>query len=226
LLVFVGYALSSFAHWPRTATDALTRFVFGVALPALLFRLMSAFSRLPPVDARILVAFFGGCLIVYVLGRIAGRLLFGMDGVGQSVYAVGGIFSNNVLLGLPIAQVTLGEPALPAVSLVLVFNSLTLWTLVTVSVEWARHRDLSVRGLLRTTHGVVSTPVVGSIPAGTAFGFAGIPLPRIIDQTLLMVSQAAVPLSLIALGMGLAEFGLRSGWRESTTIAALKLVGQ
>ena len=225
LLVLLGYALSRFG-WPRTASDALTRFVFSVAVPTLLFRLMSDFGRLPRVDARLLLAFFGGCLVVYIAGRLASATLFRMDGVGQSVFAMGGIFSNNVLLGIPLAKVTLGDASLPAVSLVLVFNSLVLWTLVTVSVEWARHRDLSVRGLLKTTHGVVTNPVVGSILAGTAFGFAGIPLPRIIDQTLLMVSQAAVPLSLIALGMGLAEFGVRSGWRESVTIAALKLVGQ
>jgi malonate transporter len=226
LLVFVGYALSSFAHWPRTATDALTRFVFGVAMPALLFRLMSDFSRLPPVDARILVAFFGGCLIVYVLGRVAARMLFGMDGVGQSVFAVGGIFSNNVLLGLPIAQVTLGEAALPAVSLVLVFNSLTLWTLVTVSVEWARHRDLSVAGFGKTVKGVLTNPIVGSILLGTAFGFTRVALPGFVDRTLELIAQAALPLSLIALGMGLAEFGVRAGWRVSAAIAAIKLVAQ
>jgi len=226
LLVFVGYALSSFAHWPRTATDALTRFVFGVALPALLFRLMSDFSRLPPVDARILVAFSGGCLIVYVLGRIAGRLLFGMDGVGQSVFAVGGIFSNNVLLGLPIAQVTLGEAALPAVSLVLVFNSLTLWTLVTVSVEWARHRDLSLAGFGKTVKGVLANPIVGSILLGTAFGFTRVPLPGFVDRTLELIAQAALPLSLIALGMGLAEFGVRAGWRVSAAIVTMKLAVQ
>ena len=225
LLVLLGYALSRFG-WPRTASDALTRFVFSVAIPTLLFRLMSDFSRLPRVDARLLIAFFGGCLIVYVAGRLAGASLFRMDGVGQSVFAMGGIFSNNVLLGIPLAKVTLGEAALPAVSLVLVFNSLVLWTLVSISVEWARHRDLSPRGLVRTTRGVVTNPVVASILAGTAFGFLNVPLPGVIDQTLQMVSQAAVPLSLIALGMGLAEFGIRTGWRESAAIAALKLVAQ
>ena len=225
LLVLLGYALSR-VGWPRTASDALTRFVFSVAIPTLLFRLMSDFSRLPRVDARLLLAFFGGCLIVYVAGRLAGASLFRMDGVGQSVFAMGGIFSNNVLLGIPLAKVTLGEAALPAVSLVLVFNSLVLWTLVSISVEWARHRDLSPRGLVRTTRGVVTNPVVASILAGTAFGFLNVPLPGVIDQTLQMVSQAAVPLSLIALGMGLAEFGIRTGWRESAAIAALKLVAQ
>jgi predicted permease len=200
--------------------------VFTIAVPTLLFRLMSDFGRLPRVDARLLLAFFGGCLLVYVIGRIASAALFRMDGVGQSVFAMGGIFSNLVLLGIPIAKEMLGEAALPAVSLVVVFNSLVLWTLVTISVEWARHRDLSAHSLLKTAHGVVTNPIVASILAGTAFGFAGFPLPDIIDQTMSMVSQAAVPLSLIALGMGLAEFGLRAEWRESAAIAALKLVAQ
>jgi hypothetical protein len=226
LLVFFGYALSSFAHWPRTATDALTRFVFTVAMPALLFRLMSDFSRLPPVDARILVAFFGGCLVVYAAGRVIGARVFRFDGVGRSVFAMGGIFSNNVLLGLPIAQVTLGEAALPAVSLVLVFNSLTLWTLVTVSVEWARHREVSLAAFRKTVKGVLLNPIVASILAGTAFGFTRVPLPGFVDRTLELIATAALPLSLIALGMGLAEFGVRAGWRVSATISAIKLAVQ
>ena len=63
LLVLLGYALSR-VGWPRTASAALTRFVFSVAIPTLLFRLMSDFSRLPRVDARLLIAFIGGWLIV------------------------------------------------------------------------------------------------------------------------------------------------------------------
>ena len=212
--------------WPRSASDALTRFVFNVAVPALLFRLMSDFSRLPRVDARLLVAFFGGCLIVYAAGRLAGASMFRLNGVEQSVFAMGGVFSNNVLLGIPIAKVTLGDASLPAVSLVLVFNSLVLWTLVTVSVEWARERSLSAGALLRTARSVVTNPVVASILLGALFGTLALPLPVFIDQTLGMVSQAAVPLSLIALGMGLAEFGFRSEWRESAAITVLKLVAQ
>ena len=42
-----------------------------------------------------------------------------------------------VLLGIPFATVTLGDAALPSVSLV-VFNPLTPGSLVTISVEWAR----------------------------------------------------------------------------------------
>jgi len=135
-LVLIGYALVRWGGWPQEISDALTRFVFSVAVPTLLFRLMSNFWRLPPVDTRLLIAYFGSCLLVYLLGRAVARYVFRMDGVSQSVFAMGGIFANNVLLGVPLAKVILGDGAMPSVSLVLVFNSLTLWTLVTVSVEW------------------------------------------------------------------------------------------
>jgi malonate transporter len=223
LLVLVGYVLSRWGRWPKVVSDALTKFVFSIAIPAFLFRLMSDFSTLPAVDARLLIAYFGGCLVTFVLARLVAARVFGMDGVGQSIFGVGTIFSNNVLLGIPLAKVTLGDASLPSVSLVLIFNSLLLWTLVTVSVEWARSRDLSAGGLLTTAREVVTNPVVAGILAGTGFGFTGLPLPPMIGETLSLMSQAAVPMSLIVLGMGLAEYGVKEGWRPSLALSALKL---
>ena len=223
LLVFVGYALSRWGRWPKVVSDALTRFVFAVAIPALLFRLMSDFSSLPPVDARLLIAYFGGCLVAYAIARVIAAKTLRMDGVSASVFAMGTIFSNVVLLGIPLAKVALGDASMPAVSLVVVFNSLSLWTLITVSVEWTRNRDLSLRGFARTARGVALNPVVAGVLLGTAFGFTGLALPAVIDRTLSLMSQAAVPMSLIVLGMGLAEYGMREGLRASVTLSAMKL---
>ena len=225
-LVFVGYALMRFSGWPKSMADNLTRFVFSVALPAMLFGLMSDFSRLPPVDSRLLIAFFGSCLIVFGIGRLIAWKVFALDGVGQSVFALGGVFSNNVMLGLPLAKVTLGDAALPSVALVLVFNALILWTLVTVSVEWARHGTFSLRGFAKTARAVLSNPIVAGILSGTLFGLSGLPLPAVVGTPLSMLGQAAAPLALIALGMGLVEYGVRDGWKISAAISAVKLLVQ
>ena len=225
-LVFVGYGLMRFSGWPAAMSDNLSRFVFSVAMPAMLFRMMSDLSRLPPVDARLLMAFFGSCLIVFILGRLVAWKLFGLDGAGQSLFGLGGVFSNNVLLGIPLAKVTLGEAALPSVALVLVFNSLTLWTLVTVSVEWARHGSFTAHGFVKTVKAVLKTPIVASILSGTLFGLSGLPVPALIDQPLAMVGTAAAPLAMIVLGMGLAEYGIREGWQISVAITAVKLLVQ
>lgn len=226
ILVLLGYGLTRWAEWPKPVSDALTRFVFAVAIPALLFRLMSDFSRLPPVDPRLLIAYFGSCFVVFAVGRFIANRIFRLDGVSQSVFALGGIFANVVLLGVPLAKITLGEASIPVVSLVVVFNSLTLWTLVTVSVEWARHRKMSWAGYMQAAKAVLTNPVVASILLGTAWGLTAIPLPAIADGTLELIGQAAIPLSLIALGMGLAEYPIGEGWRVSTTMCALKLILQ
>jgi predicted permease len=226
ILVFVGYGLMRFFKWPKSMSDNMIRFVFSVALPAMLFRLMSDFSKLPPVDARLLLAFFGGCLIVFIMGRLVAWKLFGLDGVAQSVFALGGVFSNNVMLGLPLAKVALGEASVPSVALVLVFNALILWTLVTVSVEWARHGNFSVRGFAQTTRAVLTNPIVAAILSGALFGITGLPIPALIDAPLAMLGQPAPPLALVALGMGLAEYGVREGWRISLAISAMKLLVQ
>ena len=115
-LVLIGYVLMRFSGWPKAMSDSLSQFVFSVALPAMLFRLMCDFSKLPPVDARLLIAFFGGCLIVFVVGRVIAWKVFALDGVSQSVFALGGVFSNNLLLGLPrhFMQNTLGDQRLKA----------------------------------------------------------------------------------------------------------------
>jgi len=220
----VGYALSRWGGWPKAVSDALTRFTFSVAIPAFLFRLMIDFRALPPVDARLLIAYFGGSLVMFAVSRIVAARAFAMDGVSQTIFAMGTIFSNNVLLGIPLAKIILGDASLPSVSLVVVFNSLILWTLVTVSVAWARNRDVSLRGFAITARSVVLNPVVSSVLLGIAFSFTGLSMPRIATETLGLMSQAAVPMSLIVLGMGLAEYGIGEGMVPSIVLSLLKLV--
>jgi predicted permease len=226
LLILIGYGLARSGSWPEVAAEALSRFAYMIAIPAMLFRMMSGFASMPPVDPHLLLAYFGGCLIVFGLGRVAAATLFRLDGAAQSVFALGGVFSNTVLLGLAIAQTTLGDDAMALVSLVIVFNALILWSLVTVSVEWARHGEFSLRGFGKTLRGVLTNPIVASILGGTAWGFTELSLPAFIDAPLAMLGHTAVPLSLIALGMSLAAYRIRDGIAQSLTISTIKLVMQ
>ena len=225
-LILAGYLAMRLTAWPASVSEGLSRFVFGLAIQTMLFRLMSQSRDLHWVDSRLLIIFFGGCLIVFVLGRLVAWKYFALDGVSQSVFAMGGIFSNCVMLGLPLAKASFGDAVVPPVALVLVFNALILWTLVTVSVEWARHGSFSVKGFTRTVKGVLTNPIVVSILAGTFFSLTGWTLPEAIGSPVAMLAETAPPMSLIALGMGLAEYGIRSGIRIGMAISAIKLIVQ
>lgn len=225
VIVFAGFLIAKW-RWRREWTELGSKFVFTAALPALLFHMMTGIATLPPVDARLLIAFFGGCFIVFIIGRVVAARVFHLDGVSQSVFALGGVFSNNVLLGVPIARLTLGEQALPPVALVLVFNAFTLWTLVTVSVEWARQGAFTRAGFGKTALSVLKNPLVAAILAGTAFGMSGLKLFDWAELALDGIGKLAAPLALLVLGMGLAEYGVRQGWTQSLAICTLKLIVQ
>ena len=225
VIVFAGFAIAKW-RWRREWTELGSKLVFTVALPALLFHMMTGLSQLPPVDARLLIAFFGGCFIVFVIGRVVSARLFHLDGIAQSVFALAGIFSNNVLLGVPIAKLTLGEQALPSVALVLVFNALTLWTLVTISVEWARYGSFTMAGFGKTALSVLRNPLVAAIIAGTLVGWSGLKLHDWVEVTLDGIGKVAAPLALLVLGMGLAEYGMRQGLNQSLAICVIKLIVQ
>lgn len=224
-LVLASYCVARFSAWRPQWTRWLTRFVFHVPLPALLFLVMNRPAAGPNVDLRILVAFFGSCLGVFLLGRLYWARA-GLDGVSQSVLAMGGIFSNNVLLGLPMARQALGPEALSRIGLILVFNALSLWTLATVSVEWARGGALSLGGLLRATLGVLKNPIIFSILAGTLFRHSGLSVPPPVASILEALGQTAGPLALICLGLAMARYGFRTGLRRGLVVCGTKLLVQ
>jgi malonate transporter and related proteins len=224
--VGAGYAVSRAFKISGRIINALNTFCYAVLIPVSLFRLMSTAHSLPGVDARLLAAYFGSCLLVFVLGRVVGARVFHFDSTQGSVFALGGVFSNIVLLGLPLAKILLGDAAVPSVALIIVFNALTLWTLVTVSIEWGKHGKLSLQGLGKTAWGVLTNPIVAAILLGTAYGFAFGTLPAWLDTPLQTLGTATASAVLLVLGMGLAQYPVRAGWRPSLALALIKTVVQ
>lgn len=223
-IVLLGYVIGNWSKWQRQWTAWATKFVFSVALPAMLFHLMSSMHSMPDVSPKVLIAFFGGCFIVFGVGRWIAAKSFELDGVSQSVFAMGGIFSNNVLLGLPLVRITLGPDAIPPAAFVIVFNAFTLWTLVTISIEWARHGSFTLKGIGKAGLAIITSPLVAGIVSGTLFGLSGLRLPEILEQLLSLLSALAAPGALLILGMGLVQYGVRSGWRHSLAISGVKLL--
>ena len=113
LLVALGWASVKIGMFDAKVSSGLGRFTFKLLMPVLLFKLMSGFADMPPVDWRVLVAFFGSCAVVYLAGRFYYGRVFRTDAAGTTVLAMAGIFGNNVQLGVPIVEASLGPEAMP-----------------------------------------------------------------------------------------------------------------
>ena len=224
LLILIGYLLARGRRVPDGTSEALSRFVFTIAIPALMLQITTDLANMPPVDARLLLPYFCACLVVFALARLIGAWRFRLDGVAQTVFGMASIYGNTVLIGVPVARAVLGPQALPALALILVAHTIFMWLLAMLSVEWARGGRLNPRGIGRMLLGVVSNPVVASILIGSAWGMTGIALPGPVRRTLELLAQSAVPLALVTVGMGLAAYRIRDGLPQALAICALKLL--
>lgn len=223
ILILLGFLIVKVGKWPKSITDGLTKFTFSIAIPIMLFHIMSHFSDLPSADFRLLIAFFGGTFLVFLISRFVAAKIFKLDGAKGTMFAMGGIYSNNVFVGLPIITALLGDSAIPSVALVVAFCALLLWTLATISIEFAQMGKISFKGIKKTTKSVFKNPIIIGILTGLVVNYLGFPKADFINKSTKMVGDMAAPLSLIVLGMGLAEYKIRDSLHISLTICLIKL---
>ena len=105
LLIALGY-LAGRRDWIRdAAVKDLSNLVFLLLIPALLFRTMSA-VHVETLDLRPLAAYFPAALLL-LFGSIAWR---GFNRASV-VMALGGVFSNMVMIGITLVELAYGKDA-------------------------------------------------------------------------------------------------------------------
>lgn len=223
ILILLGFLAVKLGRWQKTVTDSLTKFTFYIAFPIMLFQIMSHFSEQSEIDIKLLLVFFGGSFIVFAIGCLIASKIFKLNGSQSTLFAMGGIYTNTVFVGIPIIKMLLGDQAIPIVAIIVIFNALILWTLATVSIEFVQMGKLSGRSFIKALRNVSKNPIIIGIFTGIAVNYTGLPIPNFINQSTKMVSEMTAPLSLIVLGMGLAEYKIRDQFLITGLICILKL---
>lgn len=223
ILILLGFLAVKLGRWQKTVTDSLTKFTFYIAFPIMLFQIMSHFSEQSEIDIKLLLVFFGGSFIVFAIGCLIASKVFKLNGSQSTLFAMGGIYTNTVFVGIPIIKMLLGDQAIPIVAIIVIFNALILWTLATVSIEFVQMGKLSGHSFIKALKNVSKNPIIIGIFTGIVVNYIGLPIPNFINQSTKMVSDMTAPLSLIVLGMGLAEYKIRDQFLITGSICILKL---
>ncbi len=232
-VVVIGYVVGR-KGWlgPNDPARVLGYAAFYIFVPALLFRTTSRieFATLPwGTLAAFFVPVVALMLSVYAWQRRRG----GLPVAAPSVRAITATFGNTVQLGIPMALAMFGEAGLSIHVTIVSLHALTLLTVLTALVEMdlARERarlgeaDAHVgRMLMDTARKTIVHPVVLPILAGLAWNALGAPTPAVVDEMLLQLGQAVVPMCLVLIGLSLAQYGLKAAAKGAVTLSLLKLV--
>ena len=207
LVVAVGYVATQRGFFGQTQIDGLMKFTQSFAIPCLLFRAIANLDLSDSFDPKLLISFYTGAGICFCLGIIGARVLFKRDWEDSVAIGFCCLFSNSVLLGLPITERAFGPDNLTGNYAIIAFHSPFCYGLGITVMEVVRNRGA---GGFKTVTSVLTAMFKNVLILGIALGFAfnlsGLVVPGAVDAALQLLIRAALPTALFALGGVLVQY--------------------
>ncbi|MFI7541927.1 AEC family transporter [Actinoplanes sp. NPDC049599] len=222
VLVLVGYLIGRFGLLDNAGLETLTRLAFFVTAPALLFSTLAT-AEPSGIFTGALAAFVLSTLLVAALYVTIARLLWRRGVAELTVGALAAGYVNAGNLGIPIAAYVLGDVAFIAPVLIFQVMLAAPTALAVLDVATGEGRP-SLRRLAALP---ARNPLMIASAAGIAVAVSGWEPPKPVLQPFALLGAAAVPLTLLALGMSLrGSRPLRGGpdARERALAVVLKAV--
>lgn len=223
-VIGAGYA----SVWMRLisfdAVEVLMKFTQNFAIPCLLFSAVSQLDLSANFNAPLLLSFYTGAITGFVVGFLGARILFKRPVTDSIAIGFACLFSNSVLLGLPITERAYGTAALEANYAIVAIHAPVCYIIGMTTMEIARNTG----GNLLTAVGkiivsVFSNALLIGIGLGLAVNLLGLTTPGTLQEAIDMLAGAALPVALFGLGGVLFQYKPEGDMRVILFICAVSL---
>jgi malonate transporter len=225
IVVTVGYLSVKSQLLTSTVVDGLMKFSVMIAIPCLLFKATMNLDLNAAFDWKPLSAYYLGAIGSFVIAILIFRWFFNRR-PGESVgIAFAALFSNLVMLGVPISERAWGlEFMTPNYALIAV--NAPICYLIGITVMELTRAD--GRNLSGTAKVVVTAMFKNSLMIGIGLGLltnvSGLSMPEPVLASIDLLARAAIPVALFGLGGVLTRYSFRQASREASVITVLALV--
>ena len=228
LLIAIGVIAGKARLIRGEAVRDLSNLVFLVLTPALLFRTMST-VHLEQLEFRSVALYYGAAAALF----IALLLVQGLNS-RAAVLALAAIFSNTLMIGVPLIGLAYGEAGLVVLFTLISMHALVLLTFATVVLELlVAHEDAlagtaAPRHMLVTVAQAVKNAVIHPVPlpiiAGLLYAQTGWGLHPVVERPLKLLGDAFGPVALVLVGVTLAHAAIGAQLKGALVISLLKTV--
>ncbi|MDX1711289.1 MAG: AEC family transporter [Rhodovibrionaceae bacterium] len=224
-IVLAGFLVGRSGLLGAGSSEALNRFVFYCALPALFFISMSRLDA-SSADAMgpFLIAWGGGLAAVFTLAVGFAALFFRQRPGALGLHGLSAIFSNTGYMGIPLVIMALGEDgALPAI-VATVANGALVMGVGTMILEADLSRGTHPLRIARNVvTGVIKSPLLLSAAAGLVVAILDLPVPAALERFCDLLAAAVAPCALFAMGLFMVGRSVTRGAVETSWITVIKL---
>jgi predicted permease len=226
-IMLAGYLAGRFRVLGEPSSEALNRFVYFVALPALFFISMARVSIGEAFNGPFIAAFGGGMAVTFGLSMLVARIVFPNRLGALGLHGLSAVFSNTGYMGIPLLLIAYGEAAMLPGIIATVLNGTLVMALgiAIVEVDLSRERG-GGRVLRHVAAAVAKSPLVISAAAGLAVSAVGLTVPVFIATFCDLLAAAVGPCALFAMGLFMVGRSFTAGLGEIGWIVLLKLIVQ
>ena len=226
-LIFIGFVAGRAGLVRGESVRDLSNLVFLVLTQALLFRTMST-SHVEQLDFRPVMQYF----------LVASALFFAMlvaygGNSRASVMALAGIFSNTLMIGVPLVGLAYGQAGQVLLFTLISLHALILLSTATLVLELQVAREQAAQSgathsVWRTVGSAVRNSIIHPVPlpilVGIAYSFTGWGLHPVIDKPLVLLGNAFGPLALVLVGITLSQTPVGQQWKAALRLSLVKTV--
>lgn len=229
LPVFLVIGLGYVAVWRRWISDAgidgLMTFAQNFAIPLLLFSAISTLDLGQNFDLKMLFSFYFGATAGFIVGLLGARLIFGRPWEDSVAVGFIGLYSNSLLLGLPITERAYGMDALAANYMIIALHAPFCYGLGITAMEVARNRGGgSAQAVKSVLLAIFKNVLVVAILCGFIVNLSNAPIPEFITDTIALITRAALPAALFGMGGVLYRYRPEGDMRLILYISGVSLI--
>ncbi|MCB1493666.1 MAG: AEC family transporter [Rhodobiaceae bacterium] len=203
-ILILGFIFGRAGTFTAAEATPINRFVFYLAVPALLFNIM-ADAPLETFDWALLLAYFISECGIYAGAAAIARFVFKRGPRESLLLGMAACFSNHVFFVLPMARILYGDQAALPIGAIIVVDSIGLFGFTMAGLEIASNTG---RSLARIPLVLARNPVLAAMALGLAVNIAGIPVHDGIRTFTNFTGASAAPVALFALGVILSNAGI------------------
>jgi predicted permease len=222
-LVACGVLAGRFRLINPGSSEALNRFVYAFALPAMLFVAIYRGSLEELLGSgAFVVAVILAALGTALAGFALSRFLWRAQPAESVMRALNASFANTGYLGIPLVTVAYGERAALPAALATVAINFVSFAVAIVCLELITNPRGG--GAWRGLAGVVRSPLIWPIALAMLVVVLGVKIPLPVERFASLLAAAAGPCALFAIGLFVSQLSIREGFRASWPTCVLKLV--
>ena len=221
-LVGCGVLAGRFRLINPGSSEALNRFVYAFSLPALLFVAVYRGSLDEILSGTFLLAVVAATLATALAGFALSRYLWKAPPAESVMRGLNASFANTGYLGIPLVTVAYGERAALPAALATVATNFVSFALAIACLEMLANPRGGGAG--RALAGVARSPLIWPIVVAFVAVWLQLKVPLPVERFLGLLSAAAGPCALFAIGLFVSQLSIREGFAASWPTTALKLV--